>query len=74
MLSSNDENKNTCAIFKYLYRHKGKVKLSVLTGRGDQQGCETSRLPHFLDIQLIDGGEVRFYSPGRVLVLISVTG
>jgi hypothetical protein len=28
------------------------------TGRGGAQGCETSRLPHFLDNRLIDGDEV----------------
>jgi hypothetical protein len=29
-----------------------------VTGRGGAQGCETSRLPHFLDSRLTDGGEV----------------
>jgi hypothetical protein len=29
-----------------------------VTGRGDPQGCETSRFPHFLDNRLTDGGEV----------------
>jgi hypothetical protein len=33
------------------------VKLSV-TGRGGPQGSETSRLPHFLDNRLTDGGEI----------------
>jgi hypothetical protein len=27
-------------------------------GRGDPQDCETSRLPHFLDNQFTDGGQV----------------
>jgi hypothetical protein len=38
------------------YDKKGKA-ISV-TGRGGPQGCETSRLPHFLDNRLTDGGEV----------------
>jgi hypothetical protein len=29
-----------------------------VTGRGGQYGCERSRLPHFLDDRLTDGGEV----------------
>jgi hypothetical protein len=29
-----------------------------VTGREGPQGCETSRLPHFLDSRLTDGGEV----------------
>jgi hypothetical protein len=33
-------------------------KAVPVTGRGGPQGCETSRLPHFLDSRLIDGGEV----------------
>jgi hypothetical protein len=44
------------------------------------EGCETSRLPHFLDSRLTDGGEVVSltrrppFTPGRFLVLISVRG
>jgi hypothetical protein len=30
----------------------------MLTDRGDSKGRETSRLPHFLDNRLKDGGEV----------------
>jgi hypothetical protein len=37
-------------------RHKGKA-IPVI-GRGDPYGCERSRLPHFLDNQPTDGGEV----------------
>jgi hypothetical protein len=29
-----------------------------VTGRGDPQGCEMPRLPHFLDNQPTDGGQV----------------
>jgi hypothetical protein len=29
-----------------------------VTGRGDPQGCETSRLPYFLGSRLTDGGQV----------------
>jgi hypothetical protein len=56
-----------------------KLKLSPVTGRGGP--CETSRLPHCLDILLTDGGEVVSLTrlppvtpPGRFLVLISVRG
>jgi hypothetical protein len=35
-----------------------KIKLFFLTGRADQQGYETSRLPQFLYNQLADGGEI----------------
>jgi hypothetical protein len=35
--------------------HESKVKLSLLTGHEGPQGCETLRLPHFLDIWLTDG-------------------
>jgi hypothetical protein len=50
---------------------KGKVIL-VTTSRRGPQGCETSRLPYFLDNRLTDGGEdvslthrlVTLYPPG----------
>jgi hypothetical protein len=35
-----------------------KGKAIPVTGRGGPHGCETSRLPHFLDNRLTDGGEV----------------
>jgi hypothetical protein len=37
---------------------KKKGKAIPVTGRGGPQGCETSRLPHFLDTRLTDGGKV----------------
>jgi hypothetical protein len=35
-----------------------KVKAIPVTGRGGPQGFETSRLPHFLDNRLKDGGKI----------------
>jgi hypothetical protein len=37
---------------------KGKIKGKAIPviGRGDTQGCETSRSPYFLDNRLTDGG------------------
>jgi hypothetical protein len=35
-----------------------KDKAVPVTDRGAPRGCETSRLPHFLDNRLIDGAEV----------------
>jgi hypothetical protein len=52
-------------------------KATPVTDRGGPLGCETSRLPHFLDNRLTDGGEVQPFSPlapGKFLVLISVRG
>jgi hypothetical protein len=63
--------------FPYFYALiKGKA--IPVTGRGDPEGCETPRLPHFLDNRLRDGGKVISlkprppFTPGRSLVLISV--
>jgi hypothetical protein len=36
---------------------KKKSKAIAVTGHGGPYGCETSRLPHFLDNQLTDGSE-----------------
>jgi hypothetical protein len=33
-------------------------KAIPVTGHEGPEGCETSRLPHFLDSQLTDGGQV----------------
>jgi hypothetical protein len=38
-------------------RVKGKGKAISVTDREGPQGCETSRLPHFLDNRLTNGGE-----------------
>jgi hypothetical protein len=55
--------------------------MTLVTGCGGPYGCETSRLPHFLDNRFKDGGEVvKPYVPaaplhaGRFLVLISIRG
>jgi hypothetical protein len=38
---------------------KGKKGKAIpVTGRGGPQGCETSRLPHYLNSRLTDGGKV----------------
>jgi hypothetical protein len=41
---------------KHILQIKGKA--IPVTGRGGPQGSETSKLPHFLDNWLTDGGEV----------------
>jgi hypothetical protein len=38
-------------------KYRGKGKVMPETGLGDLLGCETSRLPYFLDNGLTDGGE-----------------
>jgi hypothetical protein len=45
-------------IVKQLDKKIKKGKAVHVTGQGDPWGCETSRLPHFLDNRLTDGGEV----------------
>jgi hypothetical protein len=57
-----------------------KCKAIPVTGREGTLGFESSRLPHFLDTRITDGGEVFSlmrrppFTPGRFLVLISVRG
>jgi hypothetical protein len=41
-----------------LYRVETKYKTIPVAARGGQYDCETSRLSHFLDSRLKDGGEV----------------
>jgi hypothetical protein len=68
-------------VFMYVFTVKGKKGKAIpVTGREGPYGCETLRLPHFLN-RLTDGGKVvsltrrpPFTSPGRFLVLISVRG
>jgi hypothetical protein len=69
----------THSVFMFLITLKISKKLVIsVTGRGGPWGCETSRLPHFLDNLLTDGFEVvRLtrrppFTPRRFLVLISV--
>jgi hypothetical protein len=40
------------------FQRIGKGKAMPVTGRGGPQGCETSRVPHYLDNRLTDGSEV----------------
>jgi hypothetical protein len=53
-----------CSVFWFLtLASKGtflnkKGKTIPVTGRGGPQGCETSRLLHFLDNRLTDGGGI----------------
>jgi hypothetical protein len=58
-----------------------KGKVTAATGRGGPKDCETSKLLHFLDNRLTDGGEAVSLTrqppstpSGRFLVLISVRG
>jgi hypothetical protein len=37
---------------------KKKSKANPVIGRGGPSGCETLRIPHFLDNRLTDGSEV----------------
>jgi hypothetical protein len=61
-------------------REGKKGKAILVTGRGGPYGCETSRLPHFLDNRVTDGGEVISLTPRppfthrKIPVPISVTG
>jgi hypothetical protein len=41
----------------YVRPRKGKPKVILGTGRGGPYGCVTSRLAHYVDDRLIDGGD-----------------
>jgi hypothetical protein len=49
-----------------------KGKAVPVTGHEGHEGCERSRLPHFLDSRLTDGGEVVTltrrppFTPGKI--------
>jgi hypothetical protein len=67
-------------LFTHASNATDKGKAIPVTGREDPWGCETSRLSHFLDNRLTDGGELSAphascpLPPGRFRVLISVRG
>jgi hypothetical protein len=43
-----------------------------VTGRGGPLGCERSRLPHYLDKRLTDGGKVvQHYAPAALYPQVS---
>jgi hypothetical protein len=60
IMESWESNPDLSAHSPSLYRPLFSLakKAVPITGRGGQLGCETSRLPHFLDNRLTDGGEV----------------
>jgi hypothetical protein len=43
---------------QYIILNDKKGKAIPVTRRGGPYGCETSRLPHFLDNRLTESGEV----------------
>jgi hypothetical protein len=43
---------------RHLYKKNKKGKAISVTGREGPLGCETSRLPQFLDNRLTEGGKV----------------
>jgi hypothetical protein len=57
------ENKKSCVCLNSPLAYKGKGKAIPVTGHEGPLGCETSRLPHFLDNRLTDGSEA--VSPTR---------
>jgi hypothetical protein len=58
MLAPSDGVSPRKHLVRMYLRVKTKGKINPVTGRGGPQGYETSRIPHFLDNRLIDGGEV----------------
>jgi hypothetical protein len=67
------------ALFHENLQGSGGLKKAVpVTSLGGQEGCETSRLPKFLENRLTGGGEVVSltrlppFNPRKILILISV--
>jgi hypothetical protein len=54
------------------YSKKGKV--IPVTGRGGPYDSETSRLPHFLDSRLTDGGEAVSLTPRPLITPRKIPG
>jgi hypothetical protein len=50
------------------------AKAIPVTGRGGQLGCETSRLPLFLDNLFTDGGELSALRAGRTFIPRNIPG
>jgi hypothetical protein len=50
------------------------AKAIPVTGRGGPYGCETSRLPHFLENRLIDGGKIVSLTRWPPFTLCTVPG
>jgi hypothetical protein len=65
---------------KHNFKSSSKNKTIPVTDLGGPYGCETSRLLHFLDNRLTDGGEVvsltrrQFFNPQEDSWYISVRG
>jgi hypothetical protein len=53
---------------------KGEGKSILETARGGPYICETSRLPHFLDNRVTDGGEVVSLTRGLPIILRKISG
>jgi hypothetical protein len=51
-----------------------KSKAIPVTGHEGPQSYETSRLPHFVDSRLTDGGDVIRLTPGRPLLPRKIPG
>jgi hypothetical protein len=47
-----------CYLGLQIAKRKKKGKPIPVTGRSGLYGCETSRIPHFLDIRLTDGDKI----------------
>jgi hypothetical protein len=81
--AKNEENRREYGTSANITINYDEREFISVADHGGTQGCETSRLPNFLDNWLIDGAWffnltplLSFLTPppGRFLVLISLTG